>query len=218
MKRLLAPLALLPLFAIVNFTACSDDGGGAATTGGDLTPATCQDAPLCDPVELPSYCAFDGASLDCTGPDGGSVPDGGTATDAGASDAGADGSHLSPVQTARLQCTLEALRDRRAGGLTALTGSNSADLCGARVEIVSFGDGSASVLPVTFCGGSVARGKAARRAIQPVAFFEECLTSTEEAKRVQCLAKAMTTKTVSGGVCSCRGIHDDPYQGLCTTE
>lgn len=224
MKRLLAPLALLPLFAIFNFTACSDDGSSAATTGGDPTLAICQHAPLCDPIVLPTSCAAFGASIDCSGPDGGAgdagdgdAGDGGTASDAG--DGGtAGGDHLSPLQAERLQCTLEALRDHREGGLTVLAAYEGSKTCGTRIEIVSFGDGSVSVLPVSYCDGDVVRGEAVRRKLQPASFFEECLASADEKTRLECLSGAVTTKNVSGGVCSCRGIAADPVRGPCHEE
>jgi hypothetical protein len=213
MKRLLAPLALLPLFALFNFTACSDDGSSAATTGGDPTLASCRHAPLCDPIVLPSVCAATGASsFDCSGPDGGA------ADDAGAPDGGADGSLMSPLQASRLQCTLEALRDRREGGLTVLVAYNGSKTCGTRLEIVSFGDGSASVFPVSYCDSDVVRGKAARRKIQPASFFEECLASTDDETRLQCLADAVTTKAATGEACACRGIAADPIRGECSSD
>lgn len=212
MKRLLAPLAFLPLFALFNGIACSDDGSSAATTGGDPTPAICGRAALCEPVVLPSVCAGTDTSFDCSGPDGG------TAGDAGAPDGGADGSLLSPLQAAHLQCMLEALRDRREGAVNALVAYNGSKTCGTRLEIVSFGDGSASVLPVSYCDSDVVRGKAVRREIQPVAFFEECLASTDEEKRLQCLADAITAKAVSGEVCECRGVYSDPIRGACSSD
>ena len=213
MKRLLLPLALLPFFAVFNFIACSDDGSSAATTGADPTAESCHEAPLCDPLEVPSFCAYESPSFHCTAPGGGAT-DGGV-PDGGATDGGADGRGLSPTDAARLQCALEALHDRRKGGLTTLVAYNGSEDCGTRLEIVSFGDGSASVLPVNYCNGNVSRGKAARRQIQPVAFFEECLASMDEMKRLQCLAGAMTLKAASGETCSCRGINADPDRGLC---
>jgi hypothetical protein len=217
MKRLLPPLALLPLFALFNFIACSDDGTSTGTTGADPDLAICNQAPLCDPLVLPSVCKDNGVSFDCTAPDGG-APDGGAMDDAGALDGGADGSSLSPLQAGRLQCALEALRDRGKGGLATLVAYKGSKTCGTRIEIVSFGDGSASVLPVYYCDTDVERGKSARRQIQPVAFFEECLASTDETKRLQCLAEAMTEKAASGGSCSCRGIHADQFRGRCSSE
>jgi hypothetical protein len=64
----------------------------------------------------------------------------------------------------------------------------------------------------------VVRGKAVRREIQPAAFFEECLASTEDEKRLQCLADAVTTKAVSGAVCECRGVYSDPVRGPCSSD
>jgi hypothetical protein len=206
MKRLLPPLALVPLFAAVNLLACSGDGTSAATTGADPDLAICQQAPLCDPLELPSFCAYVGPSFHCAAPDGG-VPD-----------AGADGSSLDPIQAARLQCALTALRDRRKGGLATLVAYNGSDTCGTRLEIVSFGDGSASVLAVNYCDLTVSRGQPARRKIQPVAFFEECLASTDERKQLTCLSEAITTTRASGETCSCRGIYADPDRGPCASE
>lgn len=223
MKRLLAPLALLPLFAIFNFTACSDDGSSAATTGADPSLASCQHAPLCDPITLPPSCTTVAAGIDCSGPPGGAgdagADDGGTSSDAGATDAGAaDGDELSPLQEGRLQCVLEALRDHREGGLTVLAPYKGSKTCGTRIEIVSFGDGSVSVLPVSYCDSDVTRGEAVRRKIESASFFEECLASTDEKTRLECLAGAVTTKNVSGGVCSCRGIAADPIRGGCHSE
>lgn len=218
MKRLLLPLALLPLVALVNFVACSSDGSSAATTGADPDLALCRLPPLCDPLVLPSFCRYGGESFDCGAPDGGAPEDGGATEDAGAPDGGVDGSLLSPLQAGRLQCALEALRDRRVGGLATLVSYNGSKTCGTRVEIVSFGDGSASVLPVYYCDLDVERGKAARREIQPVAFFEECLASTNDLVQLQCLAEAITAKAASGEVCSCRGIYADEFRGVCSSE
>lgn len=202
--------------AAFNFLACSSgEGGSTATTGSFPTLATCQKAPLCEPLALPSFCSFDGTrSFACVAP----APDGGGASDAGAPDGGVEGSLLSATQAARLQCSLEALRDRKAGGLATLVAYKGSDTCGTRVEIVSFGEGSASVLPVIYCELEAERGEAVRRELQPVAFFEECLASTDEMKRLQCLADAVTTKGASGGVCSCRGIAADEIRGICRSE
>jgi len=212
MKRLLPLLALLPLFGLSNFIACSDDGSSSSTTGDDPTLEICHDAPLCDPLVLPSFCFADGAAIDCASPDGG------VAEDAGTPDGGAAASPLSPLQAGNLQCALEALRDRGAGGLSLLAAYNGSKTCGTRVEIVSFGDGSASVLPVAYCDLDADRGTAVRRAIQPAAFFEECLASTDILKRLQCLSEAMTAKVASGGVCTCRGISADQFRGICSDE
>ena len=205
MKRLslLFALAFPALFA---FSACGDTTGAATSTGDDPALASCTSAPLCETIGLPSACAYGTAGLTCSAADAGS--------DAGDSDAGA--SVGGPDLDARLQCALEALRDRRTGGLALLLPENGSKTCGVRVEIVSFGDGTASVLPVSYCDLDVVRGTAARRVLQPKSFFADCLASTDETTRLECLANA-TTKTAAGGTCSCRGISGDKIRGTCAT-
>ncbi len=209
MKRLLALLALT-VPALFAFVACGDDGP-ASSTGDNPALASCTSPPLCDPLTLPRSCSFVDNAIVCAEGDAG--------TDAGESDAGeSDAGPSAPVSTARLQCVLEGLRDRRTGGLSLLIPDNGSKTCGVRVEILSFGDGSASVLPVGYCDLDVVRGTAARRAIQPASFFEACLADTDDAKRLQCLVKAIKATTGSGGTCSCRGISADKIRGLCSSE
>ena len=204
MKRLLALLALT-VPALFAFVACGDDGP-ASSTGDAPALASCTSPPLCDPLTLPRSCSFVDNAIVCAEGDAG--------TDAGESDAGPS----APVSTARLQCVLEGLRDRRTGGLSLLIPDNGSKICGVRVEILSFGDGSASVLPVGYCELDVVRGKAARRKIQPASFFEACLADTDDARRLQCLVNAIETRPASGGICSCRGISADKIRGLCSSE
>lgn len=212
MKRFFPLLALAsPL--VFAFVACSESGSGGTSTGDDPTAESCFAAPLCEKIVLPGYCSSDGESITCAAPDGGIEADAGEsdAGDAGGGDAGG----LSAVQLARVQCALEALRDRKVGGLALLASDQGSKTCGTRLEIVSAGDGSASVLPVNYCDLDVSRGVAARREIKPASFFEDCLASTDERTRVECLATAIAKTPANGGVCSCRGIHDDPIRGIC---
>ena len=211
MKPLLALFALT-VPALFAFAACGDSNAPASSTGEDAALAACGDAPLCDPLPLPNECAFADDAITCAPSDAG-------ASDAGDADAGdADAGAPSPAVLARLQCALEALRDRKTGGLALLVPTSGSNSCGVRVEIVSFGDGSASVLPVSFCDSDVVRGVAARRAIQPASYFESCLASTDVAARFACLAGAIQTKAASGGTCACRGIAADPLRGKCSSE
>lgn len=210
MKRLLTlfALAVPALFASFAFVACGDGTSAGTSTGDDPALADCSSPPLCDPIVLPSGCSFDSDAITCAAVSPGA--DAGDA-DAGTADAGAP----NPLLPARVQCALEALRDRRTGGLALLVQDPGSKTCGIRVEILSFGDGTASVLPVSYCDLDVVRGMAERRAVQPVKFFEDCLASTDDAKRLECLTTAITTKPASGGTCSCRGIHDDTFRGVC---
>jgi hypothetical protein len=211
MKRLLALFALA-VPALFAFAACGNSNAPASSTSEDPELAACGDAPLCDPLPLPSECMFADGAITCATSDAG-------AGDAGDPDAGdADAGAPSPAVLARLQCALEALRDRKTGGLALLVPTGGSKTCGVRVEIVSFGDGSASVLPVSYCDSDIVRGVAARRAIQPASFFESCLASTDVQKRLDCLAAAIQPKTASGGTCACRGIAANPVQGLCSSE
>lgn len=205
MKRLFL-LAALVFPALFAFAACGDDTG-AATTGDDPALASCTSAPLCDTIGLPGACTFGTDGITCSAADAGA--------DAGESDAGPNVG--GPNLTARLQCALEALRDKKTGGLALLLPKNGSNTCGIRVEIVSFGDGTASVLPVSYCDLEVGRGTAARRVIQPASFFEDCLASADETTRLQCLANAIKKTTTGGGTCSCRGIAGDSIRGLCSS-
>jgi hypothetical protein len=209
MKRLLALFALtLPL--LFAFAACGDSGP-ASSTGDDPSLLSCTSPPLCDPLTLPASCTFKDDGITCAVGDAG--------TDAGESDAGeSDAGPPAPVSTARLQCALEALRDGKTGGLYLLLPDHGSTSCGVRVEILSFGDGTASVLPVGYCDFSFSRGTPERRVIQPASFFEKCLADTDDARRVECIAKAITTKAASGGTCACRGIHADDARGGCSSE
>lgn len=211
MKRLVALFALT-VPALFAFAACGDGTAPASSTGEDPALASCTNAPLCDPFSLPERCSFADDAITCAASDAGASDAGDT--DAGDTDAGAP----SPALTARVQCALEALRDRKTGGLALLVPTGGSKTCGIRVEIVSFGDGSASVLPVSYCDADVVRGVAARRAIQPASFFEACLASTDLSKRLDCLAAAIETKAASGGTCACRGINADPLRGRCSSE
>ena len=206
MKRLLALFALAAP-ALFAFAACGDSNAPASSTGEDPALAACTDAPLCDPLTFPKDCAFADGAITCTDGDGG-------ASDAGDTDAGAP----SPAVVARLQCVLEALRDRATGGLALLVPTSGSKSCGIRVEIVSFGDGSASVLPVGYCDADIERGVPARHAIQPASYFETCLASPDVAKRFECLAGALQQKATAGGTCACRGIAADPLRGKCSSE
>jgi hypothetical protein len=212
MKRLLALFALA-VPALFAFAAC-DSNAPASSTGDDPALAACSSAPLCDPFSLPAYCTFADDTITCAEADAGASDADAGDTDAGASDAGAP----SPAVVARLQCALEALRDRKTGGLALLVPTNGSKTCGIRVEIVSFGDGSASVLPVSYCDADIVRGVPARRAIQPASYFESCLASTDVEKRFECLAGAIQKKSASGGTCACRGISADPVRGMCSSE
>jgi hypothetical protein len=210
MKRPLALLALAlpPLFAAFSFVACGTDDSPASSVNQDPALADCSSPPLCDPIVLPAGCSFLNDAITCTavapGPDGGDA-------DAGTADAGPP----NPLLPARVQCALEALRDRKTGGLSLLMDDPGSKTCGIRVEILSFGDGTASVLPASYCDLDVVRGEGERRAVQPVKFFDDCLASTDLTKRVECLTTAISTKTASGGTCSCRGISADTFRGPC---
>lgn len=210
MKRPLALLALAipPLFAAFSFIACGPDNSPASSVNQDPVLADCTSPPLCDPIVVPAGCSFMKGALVC----GAVAPgaDGGDA-DAGPADAGAP----NPLVAARVQCALEALRDRKTGGLSLLVDDPGSKTCGIRVEILSFGDGTASVLPVSYCDLDIVRGQAERRAVQPVKFFDDCLASTDVTKRVECLATAISTKAAPGGTCSCRGISADTSRGPC---
>jgi hypothetical protein len=211
MKRLLA-LFTLAFPALLAFAACGDSNAPASSTGEDPALAACSEAPLCDPFSLPSECTFADDTITCAAADAG-------ASDAGDADAGdADAGPPSPAVLARLQCALEALRDRQTGGLALLVPTNGSNSCGVRVEIVSFGDGSASVLPVSYCDTDIVRGVAARRAIEPASYFESCLASADVAARFACLAGAIQTKAAPGGACACRGIAADPLRGACSSQ
>jgi hypothetical protein len=198
-KRLLAPLVLV-LPALFAWIGCGDGTSAATSTGDDPSLATCTSPPLCDPIILPDACSSDGTSITCEKPD-----------------AGLGESGFSGATTARLQCALEALRDHKVGGLSMLVADHGSPSCGVRLEIVSFGDGTASVLSVGYCDGVVTRGTATRRVLQSTS-FEDCLASTDDRKRVACLDHLRIAKVAGGGACSCRGIHDDPFRGLCRSE
>ncbi|MEP7124411.1 MAG: hypothetical protein ABJE95_26015 [Byssovorax sp.] len=206
MKPFLA-LFTLAAPALFAFAACGDSAAPASSTGDDPALASCTAAPLCDPFSLPIDCVYADDAIDCSGADAGPG-------DAGESDAGAP----SPLFESRVQCALEALRDRKTGGVTLLVPDHGSKTCGIRVEIVSFGDGSASVLPVSYCDTDIVRGVAERRAIQPKSFFDDCLASPDVAKRLGCLAGAIQKKAASGSACACRGIAADPLRGKCSSE
>ena len=206
MKRLFV-LVALTLPALFAFSACGDGTSAATSTGDDPSLASCTSAPLCEPLGLPSSCTFDTNIITCGAADAG--------IDAGESDAGT--SNGGPDLTARLQCALEALRDRTTGGLTLLLPLDGSKTCGIRVEILSFGDGTASVLPVSYCDLDIERGTAERRALQPASFFKDCLASSDETTRLQCLANAIKKPKLGGGTCSCRGISADKVRGRCAT-
>ena len=222
LRRLVAPATLAPMLtkrlpvlfaltipALFAFSACGDGTVATASTGDDPLLASCTSPPLCDPIGLPGTCEFSDNAIICGASTGGG-------TDAGDSDAGPSAG--GPDLTARLQCALEALRDRRTGGLALLLPENGSKTCGIRVEILSFGDGTASVLPVSYCDLDIVRGTAARRVLQPVSFFEKCLASNDETTRLTCLAKAIKTISASGAACPCRGIHADKFRGFCSSD
>jgi hypothetical protein len=208
MKRLFL-LAALSFPAVLMFSACGDSTGAATSTGDDPALASCTSAPLCETIGFPSACTFGAAGITCSAADAG--------VDAGDSDAGPT-SPGGPDLTARLQCALEALRDRKTGGLALLVPENGSKSCGVRVEIVSFGDGTASVLDVGYCDLDVVRGTAVRSTLKPASFFDDCLASPDETTRLQCLAGAFKKATAAGGTCSCRGISGDEIRGTCATN
>jgi hypothetical protein len=207
MKRLFL-LAALSFPALFAFAACGDGTGAATSTGDDPSLASCTSAPFCETIGLPGACMYGSGGITCSAADAG--------VDAGDSDAGPNVG--GPELTARLQCALEALRDRKTGGLALLLPENGSKTCGVRVEIVSFGDGTASVLPVSYCDQDVVRGTAARSVLQPASFFDDCLASPDETTRLQCLAGAFKKATAAGGTCSCRGISGDEIRGTCATN
>jgi hypothetical protein len=221
MKHLVAFL-LLPAAALAAFSACgptNETGGGGA--GGGTTPAACTDAPLCDPILLPTRCKIAGGGIHCgnsadAGTDGGTGGGGGAGGSPGAGGGGGQGggNSVSPKLVANIQCALGALRDRKVGAVNLLQQDDGPAVCGTRVEIVSFGDGTASVVPVQYCDGDATVETAFHAKLQPPEFFTKCLTASDDATLLDC-ATNMLGATVAGATCECRGIHTEPLRGVC---
>ena len=178
-------------------------GGGAATTstatggaqptstGTGMSDPTCASAALCDEVGLtdPSICG------------------GGSGSSSGAGGA-------SPGNATAARCILTKLRDRATGYVAIFVDSGSPVPCGQVTELVSFGDGSASISNRRYYDLGATASPSTRGALKPVAYFETCLAG-DDAAAIDCLSSLITGAAVAGDTCPCRGSKNGMLSGSC---
>jgi hypothetical protein len=160
-------------------------GGGGTGGGGGSAPIACASAPLCGGIYLPSSCNASGSGSGSGSGGGGGAPN--------------------PTLVTEMRCALQKLRDHEVGYVSLFVESTFHTGCGVRTEIVSFGDGSASVQQIQWADLGVAPGTPERVKLESVAYFDACLAGSDD-KLAECVM-AMTTKTaVAGPTCPCRGV------------
>ena len=104
-----------------------------------------------------------------------------------------------------MRCALLKLRDHEVGYVSLFEEVTIHTGCGVRTEIVSFGDGSASVQQIYWADLFSSPGTPERVKLESAAYFDACLAGSDD-KLVECVL-AMTTKTsVAGPTCPCRGV------------
>ncbi len=104
-----------------------------------------------------------------------------------------------------MRCALLKLRDHEVGYVSLFVEAHTNTGCGVRTEIVSFGDGSASVQEIQWADIGVSPGTPERVKLESAAYFDACLAGSDD-KLAACVL-AMTTKTaVAGPTCPCRGV------------
>jgi hypothetical protein len=159
----------------------STTSGGSTTGGGGSAPSACASAPLCDGVYLPSSCdPFGGSS-------------------------GAGGASPGVMAAAAMRCVLTKLRDHEVGYMSVFVESHATTGCGIRTEIVSFGDGTASVQDIHWADIGVTPGTPVRATLKDKAYFDACLADSDD-KLADCVAGITTGATAAGPTCPCRGV------------
>ena len=113
------------------------------------------------------------------------------------------------------RCVLGKLRDRATGYAAISVDSGSPVPCGHVVEVVSFGDGSASISRRNYGDLAVNVEKSVRSELQPVSYFETCLAG-DDAAVIACLASLTTGAVVAGDTCPCRGNGSGPLSAYCS--
>jgi hypothetical protein len=114
-----------------------------------------------------------------------------------------------------MRCALLKLRDHEIGYVSVFTESTMFTGCGVRTEIVSFGDGSASVQHIQWADLGVGPGTPERVQLESAAYFDACLAGTDDT--LAACVQAMTTKAlVAGPTCPCRGV-PGAQDGQCTS-
>lgn len=175
-------------------TSTSASGGAQPTstsTSAGMSDPTCASAALCNEVVLfdPSVCS------------------GGSGASSGAG--GAD-----PGNATAARCVLEKLRDRATGYVAVIVDSGSAIPCGKATELVSFGDGSATVSRRGYSDLWAGADPSLRLELKPVSYFETCLAGDDHAV-LACVTDLTTSTVVAGDTCPCRGNKGGSLAGLC---
>lgn len=160
----------------------STTGSGSTTGTGGSAPAACASAALCDGVYLPSSCDASGTGS-----------------------SGAGGASPGAMAAADMRCVLTKLRDHEVGYMSVFVESHATTGCGIRTEIVSFGDGTASVQDIHWADIGVTPGTPVRATLKDKAFFDACLAGSDDG-----LAACVTAMTMgaaaTGSTCPCRGV------------
>ena len=162
-------------------------GGGSSTAGtGGSAPAACASAALCDGVYLSSSCDAFGSSSSGSGSGSGGAPPGAMAA-------------------ADMRCVLTKLRDHEVGYMSVFVESHATTGCGIRTEIVSFGDGTASVQDIHWADIGVTPGTPVRATLQDKAYFDACLAGSDDGLPA-CVSSITMGAAVAGPTCPCRGV------------
>lgn len=159
----------------------STTAGGSTTGGGGSAPAACASAALCDGVYLPSSC------------------------DPFATTSGSGGAPPGMMAATAMRCVLTKLRDHEVGYMSVFVESHANTGCGIRTEIVSFGDGTASVQDIHWADIGVTPGTPVRSTLKDKAFFDACLADSDD-KLADCVMAMTTGAAAAGPTCPCRGV------------
>src|SRR5262249_55199430 len=115
----------------------------------------------------------------------------------------------SAPDVAAARCVLENLRDRQRVRVSVVLDTGSGQPSGDATEIVSFGDGSASVSNRHYEDVAVSVQPSVRRAGRPPSYFEQCLAG-DPAAILACTRTLVTNTVVDGATCSCQGNSGTP--------
>jgi hypothetical protein len=171
----------------------------SSTSGaGGAGPAECSSPDLCPVVYFAPGCAL-----------------GDPGCQSGVSSGAGGAGGLDPSTESAIKCSLQKLKDHDVGAVIVIDEQASITPCGTRTEIVSFGDGTVSVLPVNYCDIGVSVGAATRHALQSPAFFDKCLASNDKVELTDCIHNVTNIESLPGATCGCRGAKDGASDGAC---
>lgn len=174
-------------------TTTAGDGGAqpTSTSTGAMGDPACASAALCEDLVIldPEVCS------------------------AGSGSSGAGGA--APANAATARCILKKLRDRATGYVAVIVDSASPVPCGQTTELVSFGDGSASVSHRRYADLGARADASVRRELKPVSYFEMCLAGDDYAA-LDCARSLITDTVVAGEACPCRGNKSGTLSGYCS--